>query len=71
MYDGSVPSKGFMRWVAYFESNLVGLWDVNRIDWREIGGRGRVYKFWRSHKKMKYMEALVGEGVGFGEAMEK
>lgn len=55
---------------------MVGLSNINGIGWEKDGeGRGRVYKFLRGHRKVKYMEALVGEGkvgfIGFGEAIEK
>ena len=28
--------------------------------------RGRLYRFWRGHRKVKYMEPLVGEGGEVG-----
>ena len=45
----------------------MGLPHVDSIVWRKNGkGRGRVYKFWRDHTKVKFMEALVGEGNVLG-----
>ena len=42
---------------------------------RDREGRGGVYRFWRDHRKVKYMEALVEdaevEDKGYGEAIEK
>lgn len=28
----------------------------------KLGGRGRVYKFRTGHRRLNYMEALMGEG---------
>ena len=43
------------------------------IAWIEVkmGGKGKVYKFWKGQRKMNYMEALVGGEVCFGEGKEK
>ena len=51
----------------------MGLSDINDIDWGK-DGEGRVYTFLRDHRKVKYIEALVGGEVGyigFGEAHRK
>ena len=41
----------------------MGLSDINDIGWGKDGeGRGRVYTFLRGHRKVKYIEALVGVG---------
>ena len=37
----------------------------------KMGDRGRVYKFGRGHRKVNYMEALVGGEICFVEAKEK
>ena len=55
----------------------MGLPHVNRIVWKGNGeGKGRVYRFWGGHRKVKYMKALVGGAgevgyISFGKALEK
>lgn len=62
MYEGSFPAKGFTRWMTQFESWLVGLRKLIVLSGEKIEKTdlGYIYKLWRSQRKVKHMEALVG-----------
>lgn len=59
LYDKSALTMGYMQWVIYFKSWLIGLLHVDSSGWREDGeDSGRLYTFWGGYRKMNYMSVV-------------